>query len=572
MDKTTIIIIAYAIALIVIVFVTLTLVKKKRNKEYSKRLEILDREKNELESAPVISELAKIEPIVKNERMEKRYKGWYEEFDYIRENDIPRINDMLIDLDTYLESKNYKDYKIALSKTEIEIYKTREKINNLLEEIKEINLSSEKYRNIIISLKAKYRELEQIFRSKEDEYEDIANVIELQFENIEKRFQDFEDYMEVNDYQEVFHIVKAISNMIEHMEIVINEVPDLVLLSNRLIPKKIEQITTIYEEMKKEKYPLKHLKIEYNVEESLKRVNEIIDRIKVLNLENCMFELKNMLEFLESLFQEFDIEKNGKKDYDEDKAIFDSRVDKLTEVINSSLNEMDSLKKNYDLSESDIKNLNIVNDKLEELKEVYKKDTKELGKKKLTYSVIADNMKGYLIELRSIEEETESILNNFGNMQDDEERAKEQLKEIQELLRQSKLLIRSYKLPVITNNYYVELSEANEAITEIIKELNNKPISIKTLNTRVDTGRDLTLKLFNTANEMVKTAKLAEYSIVYGNRYRKEDINIDNGLNQSTLLYNKGNYKKSLDVTVNTLERVDKEIKGRISEMYEKNS
>ncbi len=239
MDKTTIIIIAYAIALIVIVFVTLTLVKKKRNKEYSKRLEILDREKNELESAPVISELAKIEPIVKNERMEKRYKGWYEEFDYIRENDIPRINDMLIDLDTYLESKNYKDYKIALSKTEIEIYKTREKINNLLEEIKEINLSSEKYRNIIISLKAKYRELEQIFRSKEDEYEDIANVIELQFENIEKRFQDFEDYMEVNDYQEVFHIVKAISNMIEHMEIVINEVPDLVLLSNRLIPKKI---------------------------------------------------------------------------------------------------------------------------------------------------------------------------------------------------------------------------------------------------------------------------------------------------------------------------------------------
>ena len=572
MDKTTIIIIAYAIALIVIVFVTLTLVKKKRNKEYSKRLEILDREKNELESAPVISELAKIEPIVKNERMEKRYKGWYEEFDYIRENDIPRINDMLIDLDTYLESKNYKDYKIALSKAEIEIYKTREKINNLLEEIKEINLSSEKYRNIIISLKAKYRELEQIFRSKEDEYEDIANVIELQFENIEKRFQDFEDYMEVNDYQEVFHIVKAISNMIEHMEIVINEVPDLVLLSNRLIPKKIEQITTIYEEMKKEKYPLKHLKIEYNVEESLKRVNEIIDRIKVLNLENCMFELKNMLEFLESLFQEFDIEKNGKKDYDEDKAIFDSRVDKLTEVINSSLNEMDSLKKNYDLSESDIKNLNIVNDKLEELKEVYKKDTKELGKKKLTYSVIADNMKGYLIELRSIEEETESILNSFGNMQDDEERAREQLKEIQELLRQSKLLIRSYKLPVITNNYYVELSEANEAITEIIKELNNKPISIKTLNTRVDTGRDLTLKLFNTANEMVKTAKLAEYSIVYGNRYRKEDINIDNGLNQSTLLYNKGNYKKSLDVTVNTLERVDKEIKGRISEMYEKNS
>ena len=54
-------------------------------------------------------------------------------------------------------------------------------------------------------------------------------------------------------------LVKAIDNMIEHMEIVINEVPDLVLLSNRLIPKKIEQITQIYDEMKKEKYLIKVL-------------------------------------------------------------------------------------------------------------------------------------------------------------------------------------------------------------------------------------------------------------------------------------------------------------------------
>ena len=572
MNKMTLLIIAYIVVSILIVIITLQLIKRKKTKELARRLERLDKEKNELESAPVISELAKIEPIIKNERMEKIYKGWFDEFDRIREKDIPQINDMIIDLDVYLDSKNYKDYMIGLSKAEIEIYKTKEKIDNLLDEIKEINVSSEKYRNIIINLKAKYRELEKTFKSKEDEYEDIANVIELQFENIEKRFQDFEDYMEVNDYQEVFHIVKAIDNMIEHMEIVVNEVPDLVLLSNRLIPKKIEQITEIYEIMKKEKYPLKHLKIEYNVEESLKKVNEIIDRIKVLNLENCMFELKNMLEFLESLFQEFDIEKNGKKDYEEDKQVFDSRVEKITLVINNSLSELDTLKKTYDLNETDIDNLKVVNTRLEELKETYGKDVKDLGKKKLTYSIIADNMKGYLVELRSIEEETENILNHLGNMQDDEERAKEQLDEIQQLLRESKLLIRSYKLPVISENYYVELSEANEAITEIIKELDNKPISINTLNTRVDTGRDLALKLFNTTNEMIKTAKLAEYSIVYGNRYRKEDINIDNGLNQSTLLYNKGNYKKSLDVTINTLERVDKDIKGRIKEMYEKSS
>ena len=267
MDKLLLFAICYILVAIIIIFVTLKLMKSKKVKELNRYLEDLDRQKNEIESAPVISELAKLETIVKNDKMEKKYKTWYEDFEKVREVDIPKINDMIIDLETYLDNKEYKDYKIGVAKTEIEIYKARTKIDNLMDEIKEINLSSEKYRNIIIKLKAKYRELERVFKEKEDEYEDIANPISLQLENIERRFQDFEEYMEVNDYQEVFHIVKAIDNMIEHMEIVINEVPDLVLLSNRLIPKKIEQITQIYDEMKKEKYPLKHLKIEYNVEE-----------------------------------------------------------------------------------------------------------------------------------------------------------------------------------------------------------------------------------------------------------------------------------------------------------------
>ena len=572
MDKLLLFAICYVLVAIIIIFVTLKLMKSKKVKELNRYLEDLDRQKNEIESAPVISELAKLETIVKNDKMEKKYKTWYEDFEKVREVDIPKINDMIIDLETYLDNKEYKDYKIGVAKTEIEIYKARTKIDNLMDEIKEINLSSEKYRNIIIKLKAKYRELERVFKEKEDEYEDIANPISLQLENIERRFQDFEEYMEVNDYQEVFHIVKAIDNMIEHMEIVINEVPDLVLLSNRLIPKKIEQITQIYDEMKKEKYPLKHLKIEYNVEESLKKVNEIIDRIKVLNLENCMFELKNMLEFLENLFQEFDIEKNGRKDYEEDKVIFEARMEKLSTRVNEVNDGIDVIKKSYDLKEEDVALLGNLKEKLDGLNETFKKDVKDLGKKKLTYSIISDNLKEYLVDLKSLEDEMEYVGSKLGNMHDDEERAREQLNEIQELLRESKLLIRKYKLPIVSDNYFVELGEANEAIVEIIRELEKKPISITTLNTRVDTARDLALKLFNTTNEMVKTAKLAEYSIIYGNRYRSENINIDSGLNQATLLFNRGNYKKSLEVTMNTLERVDDKIRGRINGIYENNN
>ena len=571
MDNLTLAIIAYLIIAIVLIVASLLYIKKKRIKTFRKELEILDKEKNKIESAPVVSELAKLETIVKNDKIEEKYKKWFNTFEYIKNNDIPKINDMIIDLDSLLERKDIKNYEIQLAQTELAIYKARQATDTLLEEIKDINLSEEKYRKIITKLKTKYRELNEKFEGTKKEYEQIATPIELQFENIEKLFQDFEYYMEQNDYQEVYHIVKGIDIMIDHMDIVIKEVPDLVLLTNRIIPKKIEQITEVYSEMKSKKFPLKHLKIEYNVEESLKNVNKILDRIKVLNLENCMFELKTMLEYLDSLFDEFEIERQAKKEYEETKEVFDKKLSKTTEAVNNIYLQMDDIKNMYDLTDKDIKTIDVVNEKTKEINDEYKALIKSAPRKKIPYSELSKDVSDFLSRLKVVEEELDSALKNLGNLYDDEQRAREQLDEIQELLKQSKAKIRSYKLPIISDNYFVELQEANESILEIIKELERKPIVIKTLNTRVDTSRDLVLKLYNTTNEMVKSAKLAEYSIVYGNRYRSKNINIDSGLNQAQMLYYKGNYKKSLEVCVNTIERIDSDIRRKVNEIYEKN-
>ena len=154
-------------------------------------------------------------------------------------------------------------------------------------------------------------------------------------------------------------------------------------------------------------------------------------------------------------------------------------------------------------------------------------------------------------------------------MYEDEVRAREQLDEIQELLNQSKLKIRGYKLPVISNDYFVQLSEANEAILEIIKELEKKPISIRILNTRVDTARDLVLKLYNTTNDMIKTARLVEDAIIYGNRFRYDNTEIDSGLTKAEILFYKGNYKKAMEISFNTLDTYDPGIKVRLMHSYE---
>ena len=155
-------------------------------------------------------------------------------------------------------------------------------------------------------------------------------------------------------------------------------------------------------------------------------------------------------------------------------------------------------------------------------------------------------------------------------MYDDEIRAREQLEEIQEFLKTCKNKMRSYKLPVITDNYFVQLDEANEAIFEVINELSKKPIVIKTLNTRVDTARDLVLKLYNTTNEMIKTAQMAEMAIVYGNRYRSQYEEVHQGLIDAEASFYKGNYKESLDISIKVTSIVDENIYRKLLSIYDK--
>lgn len=567
MNPSVLKIMTFVIIAVISITILLVVLKNKKVSKYKKSIAFLDKEKNLLESAPVIAELSKIETIIKNDKLEEKYKAWQDSFEKIKTEDISNMNDYIFELDTILEKKEYKKFDDQYSNAELHLYKIRTKINNLLEEIQEINQSEEKYRDIIIKLKAKYRELNSKFEMNKSSYEGIESIVELQFENIERRFQDFEEFMEKHEYSEVIHIVKAIDTMIEHMSRVIEEAPDLVLLSTKVIPKRIEQITDTYEEMKKDNYPLDYLNIDYNIEESLKNVNKIFDRVKVLNLDDCMFELRTMLEYLDSIFNEFDKEKIARKEYEEEKGNFEEKLDKIASVVKDVYSQIDDIKNMYDLTDNDVKNIDDINIRLVALKKDYKKSIKKLSNSKIPYSKISKELEEFTNLLKIIEESLDVSLKSLGNMYDDEMRAHEQLDEIQELLKESKASIRKYKLPLINKAYFVQLTEANEAILEIIKELENKPIAIKTLNTRVDTARDLVLKLYNTTNDMIKLASKTEYLIVYGNKFRSINSRVDDGLKVSEQLFYKGNYEKAYNIAINTIEIVDKDIRNKVVEL-----
>ena len=416
-------------------------------------------------------------------------------------------------------------------------------------------------------LKSKYRALNKEFQDHKQLYESMQEEIELQLENIERRFLDFEKVMESNEYSEVVHIVKALDTMIEHMDIIVTEAPDVLLMANQVIPNRMAEIERTYKEMVEKGFPLEYLNIEYNIDESKKTIEKILDKVKVLDLEGCMFDLRTMLEYYDSLFIDFEKERLSRKVYEEEKVDFAKKLEKTNQLVKDIFNQLDDIKNMYDLKDSDIEIIHEVNKILVVINDDYNKMIAKQESGSTPFSALNEEVENLTVRLKNMEDDFDKALKSLGNMYDDEVRAREQLDEIQDLLKQCKSKIHSYKLPVITDNYFVQLSEANEAIEDVISELELKPIVIKTLNTRVDTARDLVLKLYNTTNEMVKMAKLAEMALVYANRYRINRNDISKRLDDAESKFLKGDYKTSLDITIETASLVDENIKIRFEEL-----
>ncbi len=558
--------ISYYVVSVVVIVIVLNLINNREKKKYQDEINALERDKNLIISSSILSELNKVEALVNNEKMQETFEDWQDRFKEIKDVEVPKITDSLIEIEDCFNDKKYKELNEKIAKVELDIFYVKTKANFLLDEIKEITLSEERNRETITKLKVKYREIITKYNKNKNDFKDVCAPLELQFENVDKLFAAFEVAMEQNAYEEVGRIVKGIDDLIGNLGVVIEEAPTIILMGGSLIPNKTKDIKSINDRLVSEGYNLDYLNLDYNIEECNKKLQDIFARLNVLNVEDSLLELKTISDYFDNIYDDFDKEKLARKIFEEYIRKVLVKANKLEKINNGLYRKLDVIKYSYDLTDEDVRVIEIIRQELIQVKKDYNEIVDAHRNKSFAFTRLGKEMESLNVRLSKTEEKLEVALRGLGSLEEDEQRAHDQLEEIKTILKKAKDRIESYKLPVIPNYYYVQLSEANVAIKEMIKEMNMKPVSIKTLNIRVDTARDLVLKLYNTSNEIIRTAALVEVAIVYGNRYRPVHKNLDRELTRAEDLFYNGEYKKALDNTIRAINVIEPGIQKKLLE------
>ena len=141
--------------------------------------------------------------------------------------------------------------------------------------------------------------------------------------------------------------------------------------------------------------------------------------------------------------------------------------------------KIEDIKYSFDLSDEEVKGIDELNLNIKSIQSDYEVLVENYRNRSFSYSKLNEELNTLSMRLVKEEDKLELTLRNLSGLKEDENRAREQLTEINEILAKSKNVISSYKLPVIPKEYYTEASEAGDAIGVMVKELNKKPISIK---------------------------------------------------------------------------------------------
>ena len=268
--------VTYYIVSVLILIIVLNILSNKEKKYYQKQITDLEREKNLIISSQLLSELNKIDQLVNTEKLRQAVDEWEARFKQLKEEEIPKITDELIEIEDLFNEKEFKKLDTRLDEVELEIYYLKSRSNFLLDEIKEITTSEERNRETITKLKSKYRQVVSTYNKNKNDYKEVCAPLELQFENVDKLFVAFEDAMEENEYEEVNKIVKGIDDLIGNLEVVVHDAPNILLLAKTLIPNKMADLKKNQDKLSKEGFNLDYLNLDYNIEETNKKLQDVL--------------------------------------------------------------------------------------------------------------------------------------------------------------------------------------------------------------------------------------------------------------------------------------------------------
>lgn len=550
----TVIIVCICILLVIFAMIVYRMFKLKK---YRKEIIELENQMNAVKSLPIQYRLGRVKGIGKNmPEVFEKYNLYVKEFDDLNSFQTNDIVPLINEIDEQL-------YYRKLAGVKSKLYKLKEKISNyetksqdLLKRIEVITEVENEQRLEIIKIKEKYRAASDNFANVRFKIEDFVPSIPEIFNEIDERFVVLEEMMNNQRFDEAKTYAGKIEKDVDILAANLRDLPTYISIVRKYIPKRLEEIYAIIEEMKEKDFSIEKLSAASRYNQIGDVLEQTIQNIKDLKLENVGASIEKMTEDLNDLTSDLEKEQTAFHQYEEARNNCYRHIGRLDDGLKKTVSSLSELQENYLLADYKITIAGEYN-KFKPIVDDLARLTEVIESKNFSYSALIDEFNDLIKRCQPFDDALIKYNELESSLRLEEKRALDELDNINIVLLEIKSEIKNKHLPMISESYKDYIDDSYQKADEIMKFIRHRPIDLKRLSEQVDAARDVIYKLYDNVHNLIVTAEMVEEAIIYGNRYRSSFLEVNTELTKAELLFRNGEYTKALSTAVDIIEKID---------------
>lgn len=493
----------------------------------------------------------------KHETFQKRFKDIYD-------NDDKYAESLIRQLHTLVANNQYRNIKSTINDAKKAVNILEDSVNTLNDDLYALIKLEEDSRQTILKLKEDYRLVKQIFYINSNDLELVAGSVNKVFNKLDTIFSEYDDHIEKAEYDEANALVPTIESVINALHKIFEELPNLCSLVIQVVPQKIDELNNKYLSLSRQALPLMHLSVPDYVKKFRELNNSIRDGIVDLKIIGLTAKCEEMIKDIENLEAALDKEVEDKKYFVENIDVLYSKVKALDDVFLRIMNLLPEVRNVYTVGEEQENRINELKKNIDKLwatkrgldgfihsgtKQPYSVLREKLNDLSADYEIAntaLKDFKAYLDSLKVSCEEAYSMVNVYYYR-----------------TKQVEYTLRLIALDDISKNYEETINNTYQLLCDIDTSLKAKPIDVNKINLLAEQLKETANRLFDEVEDLYRDSSLAESAIVYANRDRNHQSDVNQQLSILEQNFYQGAFEKVYEDANSIYRRAHVEESGR---------
>lgn len=426
-----------------------------------------------------------------------------------------------------------------------------------VEDVNEIVSLHKENEQVYEKCKTNYREMKRDVLANRHQFGDAASPLEKRIEPFEPELVQYEELKEEGNYVQAHNHIMGLNESMNEVQKYMDEIPELIREAQKELPGQFQDLKYGCRDLKMNGYDLDHVKIDGTLQSLKTELNFVEPMISRLELDNANDKLEQINDKLDEMYDLIEHEVKAKNEVEETKEQITDELFKAREMNYTLRTEIDYIRENYFINESDVHSIRQHENEIQNLVAVYDEILKEMAKSAVRYSEVKDNLEYLDDHVKVINENQEKLQNHLIQLREDEAEAEDNLLRIQSKKEEVYRRLLASNLTSVPERFIIMKNEIDHEVRETNDQFSERPIHVKQLKDKVAKIVIQMNTFEDEANDVLVNAVYAERLIQYGNRYRKDHNNVDKSLNEAERLFKNNRYKRSIEISEQALESVE---------------